>query len=91
MFGVIHGMVKNSFENLTTDVKIVIDFSYPDRILIGIRNFQAKSDESRRVLHTPTVSKRTRMFVLQMKSKVFFICSFVQSNKWVNSRHKNRK
>ena len=28
-----------------------------------------------------TVSKRTRMFVLQMKSKVFFI----QSKKWVNS------
>ena len=28
-----------------------------------------------------TVSKHTRMFVLQMKSKVFFI----QSRKWVNS------
>ena len=28
-----------------------------------------------------TVSNRTRMFVLQMKSKVFFI----QSKKWVNS------
>ena len=28
-----------------------------------------------------TVRKRTRMFVLQMKSKVFFI----QSKKWVNS------
>ena len=28
-----------------------------------------------------TVSKRTRMFVPQMKSKVFFI----QCNKWVNS------
>ena len=28
-----------------------------------------------------TVSKRTRMFVLQMKSKVFFI----QSKKWVDS------
>ena len=28
-----------------------------------------------------TVSKRTRMFVLQRKSKVFFI----QSKKWVNS------
>ena len=51
MFGVIHGIIKNSFENLRTDVKIVIDFSYPDRILIGIRDFQAKSDESRRVLH----------------------------------------
>ena len=29
-----------------------------------------------------TVGKRTRMFVLQMKSKVFFI----QSKKWVNSK-----
>ena len=28
-----------------------------------------------------TVSKRTRMFLLQMKSEVFFI----QSKKWVNS------
>ena len=51
MFGVIHGIIKNSFENLRTDVKIVIDFSYPDRILIGIRDFQAKSEQSRRVLH----------------------------------------
>ena len=33
-----------------------------------------------------TVSKRTRMFVLQVKSKVFFI----QSKKWVNSVTKVR-
>ena len=34
-----------------------------------------------------TVSKRTRMFVVQMKSKVFLI----QSKRWHGSIHRNRK
>ena len=38
---------KNSFENIRTDIKIG-NFSYPDRILAGIQDFQAKSGESQR-------------------------------------------
>ena len=43
----LHKHNENSFENIRTDIKIG-DFSYPDRILAGIEDFQAKSGESQR-------------------------------------------
>ena len=45
-----------------------------------VAHFRIFGDKT--VLHICGYRKRTRMFVLQMKSKVFFI----QSKKWVNSQ-----
>ena len=39
---------KNSFENFRTTVCRNLKFSYPERILIGIRDFRAKSEGPRR-------------------------------------------
>ena len=61
---------KNSFENIKTDIKIG-DFSYPDRILAGIQDFQAKSGKSQRDRDSWTVW--VKLFISRSQIVLFLL------------------